>query len=77
MANRASIKPFLMPYCEQIGESIGTDDISEIIAVIVLDHKRGKCSCSTDSQLAVAPIAAVTTQSDLLSELENLPGLAN
>lgn len=75
MANRASIKPFLLPYCEQVGQAIGTDDISEIIAVIVLDHKRGKCSCSADTQPAAAPIPS-TTESDLLSELENLPGLA-
>ncbi len=76
MANRASIKPFLMPYCEQVGEAIGTDDISEIVATIILDHKRGKCGCSTDTQPIARSIATSATESDLLAELESLPGLA-
>ena len=77
MANRASIKPFLMPYCEQVGEAIGTDDISEIVSIIILDHKRGQCSCGADAKPTTPAVAASTAESDLLAELENLPGLAD
>jgi hypothetical protein len=63
MANRASIKSFLLPYCEQIGAAIGTDDISE------LDHKRGQCSCSRPIE---ATSAVSTSEASLLAELENV-----
>ena len=74
MANRASIKSFLLPYCEQIGAAIGTDDISEIVSIIILDHKRGQCSCSRPIE---ATAAVSTSEASLLAELENLPGLAD
>jgi hypothetical protein len=77
MANRASIKSFLLPYCEQIGAAIGTDDISEIVSIIILDHKRGQCSCSRPIEATSATAAVSTSEASLLAELENLPGLAD
>lgn len=38
-SNRVSIKSWLMPYIEQVGKQLGTDDVSEIVNQIILDHK--------------------------------------
>jgi hypothetical protein len=77
MATRVSIKPFLNSYIIDFAlEELGTDDVTEAVNQIILDHKRGKCSCSAGieplSQQAIAP-----TPSDLLSELSALPGMSD
>jgi len=43
---RISIKPHLTDYVTQIGVELEIDDPSEIVSVILLDHKRGLCRCS-------------------------------
>jgi hypothetical protein len=59
-SNRASIKQFLIPYCEQVGSEIGTDDLAEVISTIILDHKRGKCACSNETATPVQSSAIVS-----------------
>lgn len=43
---RISIKPYLIDYVTEMGSQLGIEDSSEIVSVILLDHKRGLCSCS-------------------------------
>lgn len=74
MNNRASVKPFLLPYIEDIGSQIGTDDISEIVSQIILDHKRGICRCGGHpAPTAVEPKhQVIESDESLLSELSEL-----
>ena len=44
MATRISIKPFLSSYVIDFAlEELGTDDVTEAVNQIILDHKRGMC----------------------------------
>lgn len=73
MQNRVSIKSFLSAYVTNFAiEQLGTDDLSEAVNQIILDHKRGKCGCSKE-----ASAATTSTESNLLAELEALPGIAD
>lgn len=71
---RASIKPFLLPYVEAFGVDLGTDDLSEIVNLLILDHKRGVCSnCRDKTSEAIAPQRpAAKTEDSLLNDLSNL-----
>jgi hypothetical protein len=69
-SNRPSIKPYLIPYCEQIAVELGTTDLSEVVATIILDHKRDKCACSHSSNSMAQPRNAVSD--NLMDELSGL-----
>ncbi|NJR62922.1 MAG: hypothetical protein HC769_31535 [Cyanobacteria bacterium CRU_2_1] len=47
VSNRASIRPYLMPYCLQFGDLLGTDDITEIVNAILIEHKRLQTCCKS------------------------------
>lgn len=68
-SNRISIKAFLLPYVEQIGKQIGTDDVSEIVSQIILDHKRG---CPGVVRQSESQSALQNTSDSLLDELSEL-----
>ncbi|MBD1847009.1 hypothetical protein H6F89_27100 [Cyanobacteria bacterium FACHB-63] len=42
-SNRVSIKADLVPYIESIASDVGLTELADVIALIVLDHKRGFC----------------------------------
>lgn len=39
-SKRVSIKSYLLPYLDEIGEELGTKDASEIVHQIITEHKR-------------------------------------
>lgn len=41
--NRVSIKTDLLPYVESVANDVGLSELSDVIALILLDHKRGFC----------------------------------
>ena len=42
---RITIKPYLTEYVSQIGSQLGIDDATEVVSILLLDHKRGVCRC--------------------------------
>jgi hypothetical protein len=83
MATRISIKPFLSSYVIGFAlEELGTDDVTEAVNQIILDHKRGMCACSRAGAIAQSEGAdtllnRAAEQSDLLQELAALPGMSD
>lgn len=75
VSNRASIRPYLMPYCQQFGDLLGTDDITEIVNAIVIEHKRLQTCCKSlqtnDPEIRVSEKPAPKT-ANLLDELTEL-----
>jgi len=71
---RASIKAYFGDYIAEIGSQIGTDDTSEIVNLIIADHKRFMSgiapSVKTSSPLTVETISTDVTDEDLLSALD-------
>ena len=39
-SKRVSVKAYLLPYLDEIGAEIGTNDYSEIVHQLLLEHKR-------------------------------------
>ena len=71
---RCSIKAYFGDYIAEIGSQIGTDDTSEIVNLIIADHKRFMSGSAPVSQ-SVAPskvetISTDVTDEDLLSALD-------
>jgi len=71
---RCSVKAYFGAYIAEIGSQIGTDDTSEIVNLIIADHKRYMSSGAPNVQaLPLTHIAATSTDvtdEDLLSALE-------
>jgi len=71
---RCSIKAYFSDYITEIGSQIGTDDTSEIVNLIIADHKRFMSgiapSVKTSSPLTVETISTDVTDEDLLSALD-------
>ncbi|MBD1995077.1 hypothetical protein H6G00_00340 [Leptolyngbya sp. FACHB-541] len=72
LSNRASIRPYLMDYLEQVGSQIGSADTSEIINLIILDHKRGMVASSAAISSNLPEDLSQNSQSHLLTELSEL-----
>lgn len=77
MSPRASIKSYLLPYLDEIGSQLGTDDISEIVNTCLLDHKRGICRCQHSSSGSHQSSTASPSISPEVDLLEDLSGLLN
>lgn len=71
---RASIRAFLVPYVEQLGQELGTDDPTEIIHAVLLEHKRSRQGCECRDRSA-CPTNAPATASTSGSELDELSQL--
>lgn len=71
---RITIKPYLTHYVAQIGSQLGIDDFTEVVSIILLDHKRGLCHCSQPrSALTEAPTAPAENPNETLADsLEEL-----
>lgn len=78
-SNRPSIKPFLLTYVQQFAEQeLGTDDVTEAVNQIILDHRRGNCSkvatankFSPSPAIAIAPVVTGDeSDEDFLDSLE-------
>lgn len=69
---RASIRAFMVPYLEQIGQEIGTDDPTEIIHAVLLEHKRSRQVCGCSDRV---PTPATSSSSTAGSELDELSEL--
>ena len=71
---RCSVKAYFRDYIAEIGSQIGTDDTSEIVNLIIADHKRfmsgSAPSVKTSSPLTVETISTDVTDEDLLSALD-------
>jgi len=71
---RCSIKAYFGDYIAEIGSQIGTDDTSEIVNLIIADHKRfmsvGAQTVKTSSPLTVETTSTDVTDEDLLSALD-------
>ena len=71
---RCSVKAYFKDYIAEIGSQIGTDDTSEIVNLIIADHKRFMSgiapSVKTSSPLTVETISTDVTDEDLLSALD-------
>ena len=71
---RASIKAYFGDYLAEIGSQIGTDDTSEIVNLIIADHKRfmsgSAQTVKTSASIAVQPVSTDVTDEDLLSALD-------
>lgn len=39
-SKRVSIKAYLLPYLEQVGEEMGCSDLTEIVCQLLVEHKR-------------------------------------
>ncbi len=52
---RITVKPYLTDYVAQIGAQLGIDDFTEVVSIILLDHKRGLCGCSQQFEVPAAP----------------------
>jgi len=75
-SSRVSIRPYLLPYLQQFGESIGTDDVTEIVNAILIDHKLGSDASKPvqASDRAVPTMETVQAEKapNLLDELDEL-----
>ena len=71
---RCSVKAYFKDYITEIGSQIGTDDTSEIVNLIIADHKRfmsgSAPTLKTSSPLTVQPVSTDVTDEDLLSALD-------
>ena len=71
---RCSVKAYFRDYIAEIGSQIGTDDTSEIVNLIIADHKRFMSGSTptgkTSAPLTVQPVSTDVTDEDLLSALD-------
>ena len=71
---RCSIKAYFSDYITEIGSQIGTDDTSEIVNLIIADHKRFMSGSAPNVQaLPLTHIASTSTDvtdEDLLFALD-------
>ena len=71
---RCSVKAYFKDYITEIGSQIGTDDTSEIVNLIIADHKRfmsGSAPAAPKASLSrVETISTDVTDEDLLSALD-------
>ena len=71
---RCSVKAYFKDYIAEIGSQIGTDDTSEIVNLIIADHKRFMSGSApvaqTSSPLTAQPVSTDVTDEDLLSALD-------
>ena len=70
---RCSVKAYFKDYIAEIGSQIGTDDTSEIVNLIIADHKRfmsGSAPAPKASLSRVETISTDVTDEDLLSALD-------
>ena len=71
---RCSIKAYFKAYIAEIGSQLGTDDISEIVNLIIADHKRfmsgSAPTVKTSASISVQPVSTDVTDEDLLSALD-------
>lgn len=70
---RITIKSYLADYVSQVGSELGIDDFSEVVSIILLDHKRGLCGCNArlDSEAPTAPKDPNELLADGLEEFLN------
>ncbi|MFE1746019.1 hypothetical protein [Coleofasciculus sp. H7-2] len=84
-SKRVSVKAYLLPYLDEIGAEIGTNDYSEIVHQLLLEHKRfvrrglstfcsdGLIQMPTQSQIkALEKPKANVSDDDLSSALSDL-----
>ncbi|MBW4422215.1 MAG: hypothetical protein KME13_23870 [Myxacorys californica WJT36-NPBG1] len=61
--NRVSIKNDLMKYVEAVATDLELTELTDVIAVILLDHKRGFCQpiCKAEALSKSAPGQSTTS----------------
>ena len=69
---RVSIKPYLADYITQVASQLGIDDITEVVSIILLDHKRGICHCSQARPPELSSTPVKTPNDSLADGLEEL-----
>lgn len=76
---RVSVKPYLQEYVQQRADELGITDISEVVNLLILDHKRGLIPATTpaiQTQLtAMSPSFANPVIDPDLAELSEVSGL--
>ena len=72
---RCSVKAYFRDYIAEIGSQIGTDDISEIVNLVIADHKRFMSGSAPNVQPSthkeVKSTSTDVTDEDLLSALDS------
>ncbi|GAQ00186.1 hypothetical protein [Leptolyngbya sp. NIES-2104] len=71
---RITIKSHLIHYIEEVSSQLGIDDATEVVSIILLDHKRGICRCSrSQTHQSETPTALAKDPNELLADgLEDL-----
>lgn len=71
---RITIKSHLIHYIEEMSSQLGIEDATEVVSIILLDHKRGICRCShSQTHQSETPIAPAKDPNELLADgLEDL-----
>jgi hypothetical protein len=56
-STRVSVKSYLLPYLQSVGEAIGTDDLTEVVNHLIVCQKLG--CFGTPQQQTTQPVSAV------------------